>query len=63
MKLKIGNVVEGDELIIDNKKIGTIISIANSNIFAKLNINSVNDLRKSNQSIVINDSLALDFLN
>ncbi len=63
LKLKIGNVIEGDELIVDNKKIGTIISIANSNIFAALNINFVNDLRKSNQSLVINDTLAFDFLN
>ena len=34
LKLITGSVLVGDELIIDNKKIGTIISIANSNIFA-----------------------------
>ena len=63
LKIKSGDVLEGDELIVDNKKIGTIVSKANSNIFAALNINFVNDLRKSNQSLVINDTLAFDFLN
>ena len=63
LKLKIGNVIAGDELIVDNKKIGTIISKANSNIFAVLNINFVNELKNNNQSLVINDSLSFDFLN
>ena len=63
LKIKNGDVLEGDELIVDNKKIGTIVSKANSNIFAALNINFVNDLRESNQSLVINDTLAFDFLN
>ena len=62
LKIKIGDVLEGDELIIDNKKIGTIISKANSNIFAALNINFVNELKKNNESLVINDSLVFDFL-
>ena len=34
LKIKSGDVLEGDELIVDNKKIGTIVSKANSNIFA-----------------------------
>ena len=63
LKLKIGDVIAGDELIVDNKKIGTIISKANSNIFAVLNINFVNELKNNNQSLVINDSLSFDFLN
>ena len=61
LKIKIGDVLEGDELIIDNKRIGTIISKANSNIFAVLNINFVNELKSNNQNLVINDSLAFDF--
>ena len=63
LKLKIGDVLQGDELIVDNKKIGTVISKANSNIFAVLNINFVNELRRNNQSLVINDSLVFEFLN
>ena len=62
LKLKFGNVLEGDELIIDNKKIGTIVSRANTYIFAVLNINFVDTLKSNNQSLVINDSLAFDFL-
>ena len=63
LKLKTGNVLEGDELIINNKKIGKIVSIANSNIFASLNINYVNELKKNNKILTINDSLSFDFLN
>ena len=63
LKIKNGDVLEGDELIVDNKKIGTIVSKANSNIFAALNINFVNELKNNNQSLVINDSLSFDFLN
>ena len=63
LKLKNGDVLKGDELIVNNKKIGTIVSRANSNIFAVLNINFVNELRSNNQSLVINDSLSFDFLN
>ena len=63
LKLINGKVLAGDELIIDNKKIGTIISIANSNIFAVLNINFVNELKKNKNILVINDSLVFDFLN
>ena len=55
--------LEGDELTVDNKKIGTIVSKANSNIFAALNINFVNELKNNKQSLVINDSLSFDFLN
>jgi len=61
--LKNGDVIAGDELIVDNKKIGTIISKANSNIFAILNINFVNKLKNNNRSLVINDSLSFEFLN
>ena len=63
LKLKNGNILVGDELIINDKKIGTIISIANSNIFAILNINFVNELKNTNKSLVVNDSLEFEFLN
>ena len=63
LKIKSGDVLEGDELIVDNKKIGTIVSKANSNIFASLNINFVNEIKNKNQNLVINDSLSFDFLN
>ncbi len=63
LKIKSGNVLEGEELIVDNKKIGTIVSKANSNIFAALNINFVNEIKNKNQNLVINDSLSFDFLN
>jgi len=63
LKITIGDILEGDELIVENKKIGTIISKANSNIFAVLNINFVNELKNNNKNLVINDSLAFDFLN
>ena len=63
LKLKSGSVLVGDELRINNKKIGKIVSIANSNIFASLNINYVNELQKNNKILIINDSLSFDFLN
>jgi len=63
LKLKAGSVLVGDELRINNKKIGKIVSIANSNIFASLNINYVNELKKNNKILTINDSLSFDFLN
>jgi len=63
LKIKTGKVIVGDELIINNKKIGKIVSIANSNIFASLNINFVNKLKMNNNSLIISDSLAFDFLN
>ena len=63
LKLKTGNILAGDELIINNKKIGTVVSVANSNIFASLNINFVNELKKNNEILTINDSLSFDFLN
>ena len=63
LKIKSGDVLEGDELIVDNKKIGTIVSKANSNIFAALNINFVNEIKNKDQNLVINDSLSFDFLN
>ncbi len=63
LKLKNGTVKEGEDLIVNNKKIGTVISIANSNIFATLNINFVDELKKNNNILKINDSLAFDFLN
>jgi len=62
LKLIIGDVLVGDELIVNNKKIGIIISKANSNIFAVLNINFVNELKNNSQNLVINDSLAFKFL-
>ena len=63
LKIKNGDVLEGDELIVENKKIGTIVSKANSNIFAALNINFVNEIKNKNQNLVINNSLSFDFLN
>ena len=63
LKIKAGSVLVGDELIINNKKIGKIVSIANSNIFASLNINYENELKKNNKILAINESLAFDFLN
>ncbi len=63
LKIKRGNVLVGDELIVDNKKIGTIVSKANSNIFAALNINFVNEIKNKDQNLVINDSLSFNFLN
>ena len=63
LRLKTGSVLAGDELIINNKKIGKIVSKANSNIFALLNINFVNELKKNNKILTINDSLNFDFLN
>ena len=62
LKIKNGDVLEGDELIVDNKKIGTIVSKANSNIFAALNINFVNEIKNKDQNLVINDSLSFVFL-
>ncbi len=63
LRLKVGNILVGDELIINNKKIGSVVSIANSNIFALLNINFINELKKNSKILTINDSLAFDFLN
>ena len=60
LKLITGSVLVGDELIIDNKKIGTIISIANSNIFAVLNINFADELKNNNKSLIINNSLSFN---
>ena len=62
LKLKTGSVLVGDELIVNNEKIGKIISKANSNIFASLNINFVNELKKNNKNLNINNSLIFDFL-
>ena len=62
LKLKTGSVLVGDELIINNEKIGKIISKANSNIFASLNINFVNELKNNNKNLNINNSLIFDFL-
>ena len=63
LRLKVGNILVGDELIINNQKIGSVVSIANSNIFALLNINFINELKKNSKILTINDSLAFDFLN
>ena len=62
LKLKTGSVLVGDELIVNNEKIGKIISKANSNIFASLNINFVNELKNNNKNLNINNSLIFDFL-
>ena len=63
MKIIKGDVSIGNELIIDGKKIGYIISKANSYIFALLNIEFVNMLVKDNSKINLNDNVVLDFLN
>ncbi len=62
LKLKTGSVLIGDELIVNNKKIGTIISIANSNIFALLNISFVNECISKNEGLIIDETLSFDFL-
>ena len=63
MKIIKGDISIGNELIIDGKKIGYIISKANSYIFALLNIEFVNILVKNNSKINLNDTVVLDFLN
>ena len=63
MKIIKGDIAIGNELIIDGKKIGYIISKANSYIFALLNIEFVNMLVKNNSKINLNDNIVLDFLN
>ena len=63
MKIIKGDISIGSELIIDEKKIGYIVSKANSYIFALLNIEFVNILVKNNSKINLNDNVVLDFLN
>ena len=63
MKIIKGDISIGNELIIDGKKIGYIVSKANSYIFALLNIEFVNILVKNNSKINLNDTVVLDFLN
>ena len=63
MKIIKGDISIGNELIIDGKKIGYIVSKANSYIFALLNIEFVNILVKNNSKINLNDNVVLDFLN
>ena len=63
MKIIKGDISIGSELIIDEKKIGYIVSKANSYIFALLNIEFVNILVKNNSKINLNDTVVLDFLN
>ena len=63
MKIIKGDIAIGNELIIDGKKIGYIVSKANSYIFALLNIEFVNILVKNNSKINLNDNVVLDFLN
>ena len=46
LKIKSGDVLEGDELIVDNKKIGTIVSKANSKIFAAFATKVAEELEK-----------------
>ena len=63
MKIIKGDISIGNELIIDGKKIGYIISKANSYIFALLNIEFVNMMVKNNSKINLNNTVVLDFLN
>ena len=51
------------ELISNGKKIGEIKSIANSYIFAILNIEFVDELKKITNILKLDDTLILEFLN
>ena len=63
LKISKGDTVIGSELKVGGKKIGHVVSRANSHIFAILNIEFANGLIKSNSKIDLNNSLTLDFLN
>ena len=63
LKISKGDTVIGSELTVGGKKIGHVVSRANSHIFAILNIEFANGLIKSNSKIDLNNSLTLDFLN
>ena len=57
-----GEIEDNRELFVNNKKIGHIISKANSKIFAVLNIEFVNELKKSSSQLTLDNSLVFDFL-
>ncbi len=57
-----GVIEDNRELFVNNRKIGHIISKANSKIFAILNIEFVNELKKSSNQLKLDNSLIFDFL-
>ena len=57
-----GEIEDNKELFVNNKKIGYIISKANYKIFAVLNIEFVNELKKSSSQLTLDNSLVFDFL-
>ena len=57
-----GEIEDNRELFVNNKKIGHIVSKANSKIFAVLNIEFVNELKKSSNQLMLDNSLVFDFL-
>ena len=57
-----GEIEDNKELFVNNNKIGHIISKANSKIFAVLNIEFVNELKKSSSQLTLDNSLVFDFL-
>ena len=62
LNLSKGDIEDNRELFVNNKKIGHIISKANSKIFAVLNIEFVNELKKSSSQLTLDNSLVFDFL-
>ena len=63
LKIKKGEASIDMELISNGNKIGEIKSIANSYIFAILNIEFVDELKNSTNILKLDDSLILEFLN
>ncbi len=62
LNINIGKASVGDELIINKKKIGYIISEANKKIFAVLNIETVNEIKKRSNKLQLDNNSVLDFL-
>ena len=57
-----GEIEDNRELLVNNKKIGHIVSKANSKVFAVLNIEFVNELKKSSNQLTLDNSLVFEFL-
>ena len=62
LKVYKGDITNDKELLVNGKKIGHIISKAHSKIFAVLNIEFVDELRKKSKKLELDSSLVLDFL-
>ena len=62
LKINKGEASIDMELILNGKKIGKIKSIANSYIFAILNIEFVNELKKNSNTLKLDGTLILEFL-